>query len=85
MLRTCAASTPSDAVRRVSAIPLGREREATTAPMSDNKPVGLVYVGFAWDGGATATNFSWIGTRAEVQRRTAKLALNRVRLHLLRH
>ncbi len=48
-----------------------------------DKPVGLVYVGLAWDGGATAVRFSWIGTRAEVQRRTAKLALNRVRLHLL--
>jgi competence/damage-inducible protein CinA-like protein len=48
-----------------------------------DKPVGLVYVGLAWDGGANAVNFSWIGTRAEVQSRTAKLALNRVRLRLL--
>jgi nicotinamide-nucleotide amidase len=50
---------------------------------SAEKPVGLVYVGLAWDGGANAVNFSWIGTRAEVQSRTAKLALNRVRLRLL--
>jgi nicotinamide-nucleotide amidase len=49
-----------------------------------DKPVGLVYVGLAWEGGSASTNFSWIGTRAEVQRRTTKLALNRVRLHLLR-
>jgi nicotinamide-nucleotide amidase len=48
-----------------------------------DKPVGLVYVGLAWDGGAAAQTFSWLGTRAEVQGRTAKFALNRVRLHLL--
>jgi nicotinamide-nucleotide amidase len=48
------------------------------------KPVGLIYVGLAWEGGAAAVSFSWTGTRSEVQRRTAKLALNRVRLHLLR-
>jgi nicotinamide-nucleotide amidase len=48
-----------------------------------DKPVGLVYVGLAWDGGAAAQKWNWGGTRAEVQGRTAKLALNRVRLHLL--
>ncbi|HXG10538.1 MAG TPA: competence/damage-inducible protein A [Gemmataceae bacterium] len=50
---------------------------------SADKPVGLVYVGLAWDGGVTSQSFNWIGTRADVQSRTAKLALNRVRLHLL--
>jgi nicotinamide-nucleotide amidase len=47
------------------------------------KPVGLVYVGLAWDGGVRSQSFSWIGTREEVQSRTAKLALNMVRLHLI--
>jgi len=47
------------------------------------KPIGSVYVGLAWEGGATAVNYSWVGTRAEVQSRTAKLALNRVRLQLM--
>jgi nicotinamide-nucleotide amidase len=48
------------------------------------RPVGLVFVGLAWEGGAGSLSFSWVGTRAEVQRRTAKLALNRVRVQLAR-
>ena len=51
---------------------------------SADKPVGLVYVGLAWDGGVTSRQWNWGGTRTEVQSRTAKLALNLVRLHLLR-
>ena len=50
---------------------------------SPDKPVGLVYVGLAWDGGVTSRPWNWGGTRGEVQSRTAKLALNLVRLHLL--
>ncbi len=47
------------------------------------KPVGLVHVGLAWEGGVHSTSFSWGGTRADIQSRTAKMALNRVRLHLI--
>jgi nicotinamide-nucleotide amidase len=49
-----------------------------------DKPIGLVYVGLAWDGGVTSRHWNWGGKRTEVQSRTAKLALNLVRLHLLR-
>ncbi len=48
-----------------------------------DKPVGLVYVGLAWPGGAASTSFNWAGTRGEIQSRTAKQALNTVRLKLL--
>jgi nicotinamide-nucleotide amidase len=52
--------------------------EASTA----DKPVGLVYVGLASSAGSTALRFTWGGTLDEIQSRTAKMALNRVRLHL---
>jgi len=50
---------------------------------SPEKPVGLVYVGLAWAEGVVSQSINWGGTRLEVQSRTAKLALNRLRLHLL--
>ena len=47
-------------------------------------PVGLVYVGLAWKGGVASTTFQWFGTREEIQSRAAKMALNAVRLHLIK-
>ena len=47
------------------------------------KPVGLVFVGLSSARGTSSVQFSWGGTRQEIQSRTAKLALNRVRLHLM--
>ncbi len=51
---------------------------------SADKPVGLVHVGLAWEGGVRSRQWNWGGTRTEVQSRTAKLALDQVRLHLQR-
>ena len=52
--------------------------------LGPDRPVGTVFVGLAWEGGSAAVGHSWTGGRTEVQRRTAKMALNRVRLHLMR-
>lgn len=45
-------------------------------------PVGTAYVALAHAGGTDMTRYGWAGTRAEITSRTAKLALNMVRLHL---
>ena len=46
-------------------------------------PVGLVFVGLATrDGVVSSTSFNWFGTRTEIQSRVAKMAINRLRLHL---
>ncbi len=50
---------------------------------SGDQPAGLVFVGLAGANTTSVKSFSWGGTRQEVQNRTAKLALNQVRLALL--
>jgi nicotinamide-nucleotide amidase len=49
-----------------------------------DRPVGLVFVGLAWEGGSTTATFSWTGSRDEVRRRAAKMALNTVRIRLVK-
>jgi nicotinamide-nucleotide amidase len=50
---------------------------------TDANPVGTAYVGLAHAGGCEVVRWGWIGTRYEIMSRTAKLALNAVRLKLL--
>lgn len=51
---------------------------------TDENPVGTAYVGIAHAGGTEVTRFGWLGTRYEIMSRTAKLALNVVRLRLMK-
>jgi nicotinamide-nucleotide amidase len=51
---------------------------------TDENPVGTAYVALAHAGGTDVTRFGWLGTRYEIMSRTAKLALNVVRLRLMK-
>jgi nicotinamide-nucleotide amidase len=51
---------------------------------TETDPVGTAYVALAHSGGTEVSRYGWLGTRFEVMSRTAKLALNLVRLHLLK-
>ncbi len=51
---------------------------------TESDPVGTAYVGLAHAGGCEVVRWGWIGTRYEIMSRTAKLALNAVRLELMK-
>ena len=51
---------------------------------TDANPVGTAYVGLAHAGGCEVIRWGWLGTRYEIMSRTAKLALNAVRMELMR-
>ena len=50
---------------------------------SEGKPVGLVWIGLAWEGGVEARRYVFPGDRAGVRLRSALAALNSLRLALL--
>jgi nicotinamide-nucleotide amidase len=51
---------------------------------TDQDPVGTAYVALARASGTDVTRYGWLGTRYEIMSRTAKLALNMLRLRLMK-
>jgi len=52
---------------------------------TEENPVGTAFVGLAHKDGCEVIRYGWLGTRFEIMSRTAKLALNMVRLKLMRN
>ncbi len=50
---------------------------------SEEKPVGLVYIGLASSEGVKTGEFRFLGTRAQIRLKTSQMALDMVRRHLI--
>ena len=50
---------------------------------SEDKPVGLVYIGLASAEGVKTNEFRFLGTRAQIRLKTSQMALDMVRKHLI--
>ena len=72
-------------VRRMSGTALGLATTGIAGPGGGTaaKPVGLVCVALAWDGGGGAREFRLLGDREQVKYRGAQMALEMLRRHLL--
>jgi nicotinamide-nucleotide amidase len=72
-------------VRRMSGASLGLATTGIAGPSggTPERPVGLVCVALAWDGGDGAREFRLLGDREQVKYRGAQMALEMLRRHLL--
>ncbi|HET6232503.1 MAG TPA: competence/damage-inducible protein A [Longimicrobiaceae bacterium] len=84
---TQVAEEMAEGVRRAAGADLGLSTTGIAGPGggTDEKPVGTVCVGLAWEGGAWSRRYQ-LGERGRewVKGMTAQIALDRVRRHLLR-
>jgi nicotinamide-nucleotide amidase len=78
----------AEGARRAAGAALGLATTGIAGPGggSEEKPVGTVCVGLAWEGGSWSERYQ-LGTRSRswIKEMTAQVALDRVRRHLLEH
>ena len=72
-------------VRQVSATDLGLSVTGIAGPDggTPQKPVGLVYIGLAWEGGVKSKEYRFFEDRLANKRRSSLMALDTVRRHLV--
>lgn len=75
----------ADGVRRRSGTTFGLATTGLAGPAggTPEKPVGLAYIGLAWEGGSLAREERLIGERTLIKYRAAQMALETLRRHLL--
>ena len=72
----------SNAIPWAGSLTIDNWTGSLTGGGTDENPVGTAFVGLAHAGGCEVVRWGWLGTRYEIMSRTAKLALNAVRLKL---
>jgi nicotinamide-nucleotide amidase len=72
-------------VRQVSGTDLGLSVTGIAGPDggTPQKPVGLVYIGLAWEGGVKSKEYRFFEDRLANKRRSSLMALDTVRRHLV--
>ena len=75
----------ADGVRRRSGTTFGLATTGIAGPSggTSERPVGLVYVALAWEGGDIAREYRFHGGRELIKYRAAQMALEMLRRHLL--
>jgi len=79
------AAAMAQGVRQSSRTDIGIAATGIAGPgnESEEKPVGLVYIGLASSEGVKTSEFRFLGTRAQIRLRTSQMALDMVRRHLI--
>lgn len=79
------AAAMAQGIRQASGIDIGIAATGIAGPgnESEEKPVGLVYIGLATAEGVKTNELRFLGTRAQIRLKTSQMALDMVRRHLI--